>query len=226
MIKISPSIVCGSLSNLEATILAIEEAEVDSIHFDIEDGSFVPLMRLGTNIIEEARLLTKLPFDVHLMMNNPEWIIPELAKIGVDQVSVHYEACPYPRRTLKLIVDHGMQAGLAFNPATPIPSLRFCKPFLRFVVVLSTDPEIGDCDFLPDVLEKLNRCRECEGLEGVEWVVDGGVTPDVVHLIKAAGADRIVAGRGIFQNGTIMDNIQKYQARSSGDYVKESLNGH
>jgi ribulose-phosphate 3-epimerase len=159
------------------------------------------------------------------MMNNPEWIIPELARFGVNRVSVHYEACPYPRRTLRWIVDHRMQAGLAFNPATPIPSLRFCLPFLTFVVILTTDPEIGNCSFLPDVLEKLRTARNCEGLEAVEWVVDGGITAESVHLVKAAGADRIVAGRGIFLNGAIKDNIQKIQAQS-GDLSKEIPNAH
>jgi ribulose-phosphate 3-epimerase len=223
MIKVSPSIVSGSLLNLEATVHALEEAGAESIHFDIEDGSFVPLMGLGTRIIEESRPLTKLPFDVHLMMNNPEWIIPELARFGVDRVSVHYEACPYPRRTLRWIVDNHMQAGLAFNPATAMPPLRFCLPFLTFVVLLSTDPEIGNCSFLPDVLEKLRTTRKIEGMDALEWVVDGGITAENVHLVKAAGADRIVAGRGVFFNGAIKENIQKIQGRS-GNVAKEISN--
>jgi ribulose-phosphate 3-epimerase len=223
MIKISPSIISSPLANLEATIHALDEGGADSIHFDIEDGTFVPLMGLGTRIIEDARSFTKLPFDVHLMMNNPEWIIPELARIGVNRVCVHYEACPYPRRTLRWIVSHGMQAGLAFNPAAPIPPLRFCLPFLSFVVILTTDPEIGNCSFLPEVLEKLRTARKYEGLDGVEWVVDGGITAESVPLVKAAGADWIVAGRGIFKNGTIKDNIQKIQAQS-GDISKEISN--
>jgi len=225
MIKISPSIVSASLLNLEATIHALDEAGVESIHFDIEDGSFVPTMSLGTRIIEEARPLTKLPFDVHLMMVNPEWIIPQLARIGVNRVSVHYEACPYPRRTLKWIVDHGMQAGLAFNPATPMVPIRFCLPFLTFVVILSTDPEIGNCSFLPDVLEKLRSVRKCAGLEEIELVVDGGINVDNIQLVKASGADRIVAGRSIFLNGSIKENIQKIQTQFDEGF-EEGSNVH
>lgn len=213
MIKISPSIVSGSLANLEATIQALEEGGADSIHFDIEDGSFVPLMSLGTRLIETARPLTKLPFDVHLMMNNPEWIIPELARAGANRVSVHYEACPYPRRTLGWIVSHRLQAGLAFNPATPIPALQFCLPALSFVVVLTSEPEIAECSLLLAVLDKVSEGKRQPGLAEVEWVVDGGITPENAGKVWAAGADTIVAGRGIFRSGAIQENISKIKSQ-------------
>ena len=213
MAKISPSIVSCSLANLEVAIRELEEAGADNIHFDIEDGSFVPAMGLGTRLIETTRALTKLPLDVHLMMNNPEWIIPELARYGADRVSVHYEACPYPRRTLGLIVSHGMQAGLAFNPATPIPPLQFCLPYLSYVVVLTSDPEIADCAMLLPVLEKVAAGKSQPGLEGIEWVVDGGVTIENAGQVWAAGADTIVAGRGIFRDGSIRENIRKMRSQ-------------
>ena len=213
MIKISPSMVSSPLANLEATIRTLENAGADSLHFDIEDGSFVPLMGLGTRIIEAARPLTNLPFDVHLMMTNPEWIIPELARIGANRVSVHFEACPYPRRTLGWIVSHGMQAGLAFNPATPIPSLSFCLPFLSFVVVLTTEPETGACELLAPILEKVKAGKKQAGLEMLEWVVDGGITPENAALVWDAGADTIVAGRSIFQNDAIQANIYNIKSK-------------
>src|SRR5512137_200638 len=116
MVKISPSIISGDLADLRATLRALEDGGADMIHFDLEDGSFVPALGLGARIIQAARPLTGLPFDVHLMVQNPEWLIPQLAGFGANRVAVHYEACPYPRRMLGLIAGLGMQAGLAFNP--------------------------------------------------------------------------------------------------------------
>jgi ribulose-phosphate 3-epimerase len=214
MARISPSIVSGPLANLKATLEALAEAGADSLHFDIEDGSFVPLMGLGTRMIEEARPLTGLPFDVHLMMHNPEWILPILARAGANRVSVHYEACPYPRRTLGLIVSHGLQAGLAFNPATPIPpGLQFCRPYLSFIVVLTTEPEATDCGMLLPVLDKIKAGKAQPGLEALEWVVDGGITPENAGQVWAAGADTIVAGRSIFRDGNLKENIRLLRSR-------------
>ncbi len=98
MIKIAPSLVSAPMTRLAETVKDLEKAGADILHFDLEDGNFVPVMSLGVNIIKALRPLTGLPFDVHLMINNPEWIIPNLSEIGVEMVSVHYEACPYPRR--------------------------------------------------------------------------------------------------------------------------------
>ncbi|HUV16261.1 MAG TPA: ribulose-phosphate 3-epimerase, partial [Pelolinea sp.] len=141
MIRIASSLAAVSQINLKATIEDLEKAGADIIHFDIEDGNFVPVMNLGLRMIRDLRPLTNLPFDVHLMTNNPEWMIPQLKEWGADMVSVHYEACPYPRRILGLIHQLGMIAGLAFNPATPLPPLRQYLPFLSFVLVLTTEPE-------------------------------------------------------------------------------------
>ncbi len=177
------------------------------IHFDIEDGNFVPVMNLGVKVIGELRALTELPFDVHLMMINPEWLIPDLARMGANLVSVHFEACPYPRRTLRLIHDSGMKAGLAFNPKTGIPDLQFCLPYLSFIVILTTEPEIPDCPFLPSVLHKITEGKNRPELGKITWVADGGISVENAALVAKAGADMLVVGRGIFQGGNISDNI-------------------
>jgi ribulose-phosphate 3-epimerase len=208
MVKISASIVSGDLANLQATLRALEEGGADMVHFDIEDGSFVPAMNLGTRIIETARPLTRLPLDVHLMMNHPEWIIPELAAYGVNRVSVHYEASPYPRRILGLIAGHGIRAGLAFNAATALPPLQFCLPFLSFVLILTTEPEAGGWgSLLPSALARVAEGKAQPGLEGVEWAVDGGITPENAAEVCRAGTDSIVAGRSVFRDGVIQENI-------------------
>ena len=158
-------------------------------------------------MIRDLRPLTKLPFDVHLMMVNPEWILPDLIAFGADRISVHYEACPYPRRVLRQIVSLGAQAGLAFNPATPLPDLTYLFPYLSYVVILTTEPEIPDCQFLPEVLEKVRDGKQAVGLEGIEWVVDGGVTPENISQVVDAGADTVVVGRAVFREDKLVENM-------------------
>jgi ribulose-phosphate 3-epimerase len=216
MVQIAPSMVSAPLARLQDTVRVLEEAGADFIHFDIEDGRFVPVMNLGTKIIKELRPLTRLPFDVHLMMDQPEWIIPELARYGANRVSVHYEACPYPRRVLGMIARHGMQAGLAFNPKTTLPELEFCRPFLSFIVVLTTEPEVEICSYLPSVLDKVGAGKSQAGLAGVEWVVDGGITIENAREAAGAGADILVSGRGIFAGGDVLGNIQRMRQAANG----------
>ncbi len=214
MIKVAPSIAAAPLTNLGQTIRDLETGGADMLHFDVEDGSFVPAMTLGIKVIRELRPLTKLPFDVHLMMVDPEWVLPELAALGTDRVSVHYEACRYPRRVLGLIAGLGMRAGLAFNPKTPIPALKFCLPYLSFVVVLTTEPETEEWAYLPSTLQKICAGKRQPGLAALEWVVDGGITAENVQEAASAGADVVVCGRGVFQAGQVQENIQRLKARS------------
>ncbi len=141
MIKIAPSIVSAPLITNPKIIADLNDSDADLIHFDIEDGVFVPVMNFGVKIIREIRPLTSLPLDVHLMMIHPEWILPKMAEYGVNRLSVHFEAIEYPRRIFKKIVDLGMVAGLAFNPKTSLPDLGFCEPYLSFIILLTTEPE-------------------------------------------------------------------------------------
>jgi ribulose-phosphate 3-epimerase len=209
VIRIAPSLAASSQLNLKLTIEELEKAGADIIHFDIEDGNFLPVMTLGVRIVKDLRLLTNLPFDIHLMMNTPEWLIPDLKEMGVDMVSVHYEACPYPRRTLGLIHQAGMLAGLAFNPATPLPSLKHYLPFLSYVLILTTEPEARVCSYLPSVLDKVVQGKKQPGLEKVQWEVDGGFTLDNIIDAKRSGADIVVAGRGVFVDNQIRLNMKK-----------------
>lgn len=207
MIRIATSLAASSQLNLKHTIEELEKAGADIIHFDIEDGNFLPVMTLGVRMIKDLRPLTILPFDVHLMMNSPEWIIPELKEMGADMVSVHFEACPYPRRTLGMIHQAGMLAGLAFNPATPLPPLKHYLPFLSFVLILTTEPEIRMATYLPSILEKVIEGKQQPGLENVQWEVDGGFVTDNIIDAKRAGADIIVSGRGVFADNQIHLNL-------------------
>lgn len=207
-IKLAASLAAAPLIDPVSILRALEEGGADMVHFDIEDGRFVPAMTLGTKLIQDLRPLTRLPFDVHLMMTNPEWIIPELARYGADRVAVHMEASVYPRRILGLITHYKMQAGLAFNPGTAIPPLQYCLPYLRFVLVLSTEPETTRSAFLPSALLKVVQGKQQPGLGHIEWAVDGGITADNVRQVEDAGADMVISGRGVFENGCIGENIR------------------
>jgi ribulose-phosphate 3-epimerase len=208
------------LLDLRPTVSDLVEAGVDYLHFDIEDGCFVPVMTLGTKIISDLRPLTDLPFDVHLMMNNPDWIIPDLIEAGADRISVHYEACPYPRRTLRRIVEGGIVAGLAFNPVTSLPDLAYLAPYLSFLVILTTEPEGPDCPYLPVVIEKMIQGKSLAYLKDLEWVVDGGVNTDNIQQVIQAGADTVVVGRAAFQGNKIGHNIS--QLRENGSTPRKS----
>jgi len=209
MVKIAPSIASGPLIHLADTIRTLENAGADIIHFDIEDGCFVPEMTIGIKVIKELRPLTNLPFDVHLMTREPEWLIPILAEMGVNMVSVHFEACPYPRRTLGIIHESGMQAGLAFNPKTPVPTLQHYLPFLSFVLILTTEPESTNYAYLPSILRKVDRRKKQKGIGKVLWEVDGGFTAENISDAAAVGVDIVVSGRGVFFEGMIEKNINE-----------------
>ena len=211
-VRISPSIASAPMDRLGQVITDLEASGADYIHFDIEDGSFVPVMTLGTKLIQDLRKFTRLPFDVHLMMVNPEWILPELVNYDANRISVHYEACPYPRRVLRQIVSMGAKAGIAFNPATPIPDLTYLLPYLSFVIILTTEPEIPDCPYLPEVLEKVRQGKQIQGLERIEWVVDGGINPENISQIVAAGVDTVVVGRNVFKDNKIKENMAALRA--------------
>jgi ribulose-phosphate 3-epimerase len=198
------------LRDLAGLITEIASAQADAIHFDVEDGVFVPVLAHGTRLIADLRPLTDLPFDVHLSVCNPEWLIPELAAMGADWVAVHVEACPYPHHTLGLIRKAGMRAGLAINPATPLPELRYLQPVLDYVLILTTEPEYPDAAFLPEVLHKIAVGRRMLPDDaGIEWIVDGGVDAHNLPHIVQRGATSIVAGRSAFQGGDIRQNLAR-----------------
>ena len=207
-VKIAPSLAAAPLDRLGEVVNSLDDAGVDYIHIDIEDGSFVPVMTLGAKLIPDLRPFTKIPFDVHLMMVDPEWILPQLVRDGADRIAVHLEACPYPRRTLRMIDEHGAVPGLALNPVTPVPDLQYLAPYLKFVILLTTEPEMEGCPFLPEVLDKLVKARHQPGLDDIEWVIDGGVSLGNLSEAVRAGADTVVVGRSTFDRGVVAENIR------------------
>lgn len=207
--RIYPSIASANLLYLHKSIQEIEQANLDGIHVDIEDGNFVPVMRLGTEIISSIRSGTKLQIGVHLMVSNPDDLIATVIQNGADSVSFHWETSKYPRKTLGLIKSFGKKAGIALNPKTNLPDLSPYLDLLDFVLILSSEPDqIGDA-FLPSVLTKIKVGKEYYGNHDLEWIVDGGINLNNIRLLSDFEVDSVVIGRGVFENNTIMDNVRK-----------------
>ncbi len=208
--RLSVSMAAAPLLELPQVLKVLQNAGVEMLHFDIEDGVFVPGITLGMKIIEELRPYSPLKFDVHLMVANPEVYIPALVGIGVERISVHWEACRYPLRSLGMIRAGGALAGLAFNPATALPQLEYCLPVLDFVDVLSTEPTLNQSRFIPQALEKLATGHMRYAGKPLEWEMDGGIEADNFRSALQAGADVLVIGRAVFRGGTLEENLKRF----------------
>jgi ribulose-phosphate 3-epimerase len=205
-IRISVSLTDAPLIDLRRVVELLNRSSIDMIHFDIGDGHFVPDISLGMNIIKSLRPFSSLLFDIHVMMIDPERIVPRLIQLGANRISVHWEACEYPLRALSLIKSLGAIAGLAFNPKTDVPNLDYLLPSLDFVNILTTESGPEDCDFIPSIIKKVYNVKKC--FRGIQCEIDGGITPQNVYMAIEAGTDVIVVGRHIFHNQDIQENIQ------------------
>lgn len=193
---IEPSIMCADAGYLAAELRQLEELGVHALHIDIMDAHFVPNMQLGLGTIEQIRPLTSLPFDAHLMVDDPAFFIPLLAKIGVQYVSVHVETMPHADRVLAMIRDHGMKAGLGFNPGTPLDSLDYLVPRLDFVLIMTVNPGFAGQKLVPTTLKKIADCRARLNALGanIPIQVDGNVSFENIPAMVAAGGDWLIAG--------------------------------
>ena len=210
--RLSASLAAAPLTELKETVAVLERAGVEMLHFDIEDGIFVPDLTLGTKMLSDLRALSGLTFDVHLSVIHPERLIPDIASKGADRIAVHWEACEYPLRTLEMIREAGSKAGLAFNPKTPIPELDYLLSTLDYVQVLSTEPVRGQSLFIPEMLDKISRNKPLYDHAGLEWVIDGGILPENAGMAVQKGADVLVIGRSIFEAGKILENVKNLKA--------------
>lgn len=200
MVKIAPSILSADFSRLGAEVAEVEQGGADWIHIDVMDGHFVPNITIGPLIVEAVRPCTTLPLDVHLMIENPDRYIPAFVESGADWITVHQEACPHLHRTVHLIKERGVKAGVVLNPATPVSHLESILPDLDMVLLMSVNPGFGGQAFIPGVLEKIRQVREMaeRACPELEIQVDGGINPETAALTAAQGASVLVAGSAIF----------------------------
>jgi ribulose-phosphate 3-epimerase len=199
---IAPSILSADFTRLKEEIAAAEAAGADWIHADVMDGHFVPNITFGPLVVEAVRRVTGLPIDVHLMIHDPDRYIGDFAKAGATFISVHAETCLHLHRTVQLIRDSGSRPGVVLNPATPIETLRWILEYLDFVLVMSVNPGFGGQAFIPNSIAKIAGLRRMITEMGLQTLieVDGGVSPQTIAGIAAAGADVFVAGSAIFKS--------------------------
>jgi ribulose-phosphate 3-epimerase len=198
---IAPSILSADFARLGEEVNNVLAAGADWVHFDVMDNHYVPNLTIGPLICEALRKHgVTAPIDVHLMVKPVDRIVPDFAKAGATYISFHPEASEHIDRTIQLIRSHGCRPGLVFNPATPLNYLDHVLDQLDLVLIMSVNPGFGGQSFIPGALDKLRRVRELIDRSGrdIRLEIDGGVKPDNIAEIGAAGADAFVAGSAIF----------------------------
>ncbi|MFA5341265.1 MAG: ribulose-phosphate 3-epimerase [Clostridia bacterium] len=201
MIKISPSLLACNFARLEEEVKKIEKGGAHYVHVDVMDGHFVPNISVGIPVVEALRKITDLTLDVHLMITEPDRYVDDFARAGADIICVQQEACIHLDRTIKHIKDVGKKAAVALNPATNISVLEYVLPILDMVLIMSVNPGFGGQSYIPYCTEKIRDLRKMADSMGLQTdiQVDGGVTVENCHEIKAAGANVLVAGSAIFK---------------------------
>lgn len=209
MKKIAPSILSADFSRLGEEILAVEAAGADWIHIDVMDGHFVPNITIGPGPVKSLRKITKLPFDVHLMIENPEQYIDSFADAGSDVITVHVEAARHLHRLIAQIKERGIKAGVSLNPATPLVEVEPILGDIDVLLIMTVNPGFGGQKFIEQSLLKIRKARELVNstAPGVAIEVDGGVTIDNIASIAEAGADIFVAGAAVFGSANYAKTI-------------------
>ncbi|MFD2704850.1 ribulose-phosphate 3-epimerase [Salibacterium lacus] len=201
MTKVAPSILAADVSRMKEEIEDAEQAGGDYIHVDVMDGHFVPNITMGPFVVSSIRPHTSLPLDVHLMIEKPERYVEDFARAGADILSVHAEACPHLHRTIELIHEHQMKAGVVLNPATPLSAVQHVLKNVDLILLMTVNPGFGGQAFIEEVLPKLAELRSMLDAAGydAELEVDGGVDEQTAPLCREAGADVLVAGSAVFK---------------------------
>ena len=199
---IAPSILSADFTRLGQDIAACEQAGADWIHIDVMDGHFVPNLTIGPLIVEACRRATRLPLDVHLMIENPDSLLEAFASAGADRLTVHLETCPHLHRTIQHIRALGLKPGVTLNPATPALMLKEIYPYVDLILVMTVNPGFGGQNFIPETLPKVAEIRAALTHAGsTAWLeVDGGVSDKTLPALRAAGANAFVAGNAIFKH--------------------------
>ena len=217
MIKLAPSILSADFARLLEDVKKVEKAGCEYLHIDVMDGHFVPNITLGPAIVKSLRKDVNMVFDSHLMIENPDNYIKEFADAGCDIIVVHQEACTHLHRTIQNIKSHGVKAGVALNPATPIETIKYVLEDVDMVLLMSVNPGFGGQSYIPVVTKKIKELRALideMGLD-IDIEVDGGVKPSNISEVVNAGANVIVAGSAIFNAGDIDEAVKSLRENAS-----------
>lgn len=208
MVLIAPSILSADFGILRQEVQALEKAGADLIHCDVMDGLFVPNLTFGAAVVKSIRPYTKLPLDVHLMVENPEKLINDFVKAGADIITVHAEACKHLDKALSQIKALGVKAGVSLNPSTSEEVLKYVLDKLDLILVMSVNPGFGGQSFITSQLAKIAKVKEMVKNTSIKIEVDGGINPLTAAECVAAGADILVAGTAVFEGGDYKKNIE------------------
>ena len=214
-IKLAPSILSADFARLGEQVVEATKAGADYIHVDVMDGHFVPQITIGAPVVAAIRRWTKLPLDVHLMIEAPEAQISQFAQAGADIITVQIEACADIHRTVQMIKESGVRVGVSLNPETPIKAISAVLPSLDLVLVMTVNPGYGGQPFIESTLDKIAQLRAELDKKGLtaELEVDGGINAEVAPRVVKAGARVLVAGAAVFASGqTVAEALKKLRA--------------
>ena len=211
MIELAPSILSADFANLAGSVQAVADGGATVLHVDVMDGHFVPNITIGPPVVASLRKVTSLPLDVHLMIENPDQLIPAFVDAGADWVSVHQEACVHLYRTLELIHSHGANVGVVINPATPVETLEEVLDMVDHVLVMSVNPGFGGQKFIPSSLNKVRKLVTMRTARNANFriEIDGGISTDTIAEAVRAGVEILVAGNAVFGQGNPRENTQR-----------------
>lgn len=213
-VKILPSLLSADFANLQNDIERCSNAGADILHLDVMDGHFVPNITIGPLVAKAIRKITDMPIDAHLMIENPDEYIPAFAEAGVNYLSVHAEASRHLHRSLSLIKEFGIKAGVALNPVTPLEYAYSVAEYADFILLMSVNPGFGGQSFISNFYERCESLKNFlidNNLNHVEIEVDGGIKIENAKDAVMAGATMLVSGSGLFK-GNLEDNIKKMKS--------------
>ncbi|MGX8774229.1 MAG: ribulose-phosphate 3-epimerase [Bacillota bacterium] len=215
MKKLAPSILSADFSKLAEDVAAIERGGADYIHVDVMDGHFVPNISFGADVMKSLEGKTKLPFDVHLMIEDPDDYLEDFVTPNTEYITVHQEACTHLNRTVQHIRSLGVKAGVSINPATTLATLDYILDDVDLVLIMSVNPGFGGQKFIPSALEKIQELEEIRRAEDLRFAIeiDGGVNLDNVQEIASAGTDIMVAGSAVFRTADIEDTTKQFVSK-------------
>ena len=213
MVKLAPSILSADFGHLAEDVKKIEEGGADYIHVDVMDGHFVPNISFGASVMKCLNDKTKLPYDIHLMIENPDMYIDDFVTPKTEYITVHQEACIHLNRTVQNIKSKGVKAGVSINPATPVSPLECILPDVELVLIMSVNPGFGGQKFIPGSLEMVRELAEIKKRKNLDFAIeiDGGITLENIKEVVEGGVEIAVAGSAVFKAEDVVERVREFK---------------
>ncbi|MGN1334662.1 MAG: ribulose-phosphate 3-epimerase [Anaerovoracaceae bacterium] len=213
MVKLAPSILSADFGHLAEDVKKIEEGGADYIHVDVMDGHFVPNISFGAPVMKCLNDKTELPYDVHLMIENPDMYIDDFVTSKTEYITVHQEACIHLHRTVQNIKSRGVKAGVSINPATPVSTLECILAEVDLVLIMSVNPGFGGQKYIPGTLEKVRELAQIKKRRKLDFAIeiDGGITLENIKEAVDAGVQIAVAGSAVFKTDDVAERVREFK---------------